>query len=187
MKPSILLLSAALAWPFAAMADHVTVNFTARVLTSSGTRPPVGATFTGAYVFDSNPAAYTQWPDPTLPGYLGYETFASTYGLTMQWPSGPIDFTQGGGVTVEVFDNGTSPYPLPVAGDATLFGVKRSNVIYRLSLFGPATSFTGSALPTEPWLSGQWTSGTFTIRDQNIFSTVLTAEIIGTSVSSLPD
>ena len=186
MRTSTLLLGAALAWPVAAMADHVTVNFTARVLTSSGTRPPVGATFTGAYVFDSNPAAYTQWPDPSNPGYLGYETFASSYGLTMAWPSGPIDFTQGGGVSVEVFDNSTSP-ALPVTGDATLFGVKRSNVIYRLSLFGPASSFSGSSLPTAPWLSGQWTSGTFTIRDQNIFSTVLTAEILGTSVSSVPD
>jgi type 1 fimbria pilin len=182
---SIVLLAAALLLPAAvAYADPVTVNFTAQVKTSSGNLPATGSTLTGAYVFDSDPAAYQQFSNPSEPGYMGYQTLVPPYGLTLQWAGAPLEFT---GLGLEVFDNGTTRLPIPAPSDTVSFNTKHNNVSYNMTLFGPDTSFTGNSLPTTQWLNTLWTTGLFSIRDNNIFQVVLTADILSVSVSAVPE
>jgi hypothetical protein len=186
MKASIILLAGALLLPAWAHATPVTLNFTAKVNQSSGNLPAAGQAFSGTYVFDTDPSFYTLYPEPQYPGYMGYETMQAPYGMTLNLPSGALDFTQGG-LAVEAIDNGHINYELPTPGDAVVFGIKRNNVSYRMFLFGPDTSFAGNSLPTTDWLSGLWTSGTFAIHNNNIFSTVLTADILSITVSAVPE
>lgn len=186
MNSSIALLTAALLLPAAvANADPVTVNFTAQVKTSSGNLPTTGSTLTGAYVFDSDPAAYQLFSNPSEPGYMGYETLVPPYGLTLQWAGGtPLEFTALG---LSVFDNGTTQLPIPTSSDTVSFNTQHNNVGYNMTLFGPDTSFTGNSLPTTQWLNTLWTSGLFSISDYNIFRVVLTADILSVSVSAVPE
>lgn len=186
MKASSILLAGALLLPAWALATPVTLNFTAKVNQSSGNLPAAGQTVSGTYVFDTDPSFYTLYPEPQYPGYMGYQTMQAPYGMTLDLPTGTLDFTQGG-LAVEAIDNGHVSYELPTPGDAVAFGIKRNNVSYRMFLFGPDTSFAGNSLPTTDWLSGLWTSGTFTIRDNSIFSTVLSADILSVTVSPVPE
>jgi len=174
MKTSTVLLAGALLLPALAQAAPVALTFTATVNTTSGTFPAVGSTLTGTYFYDSDPAIYSQLSIPPLAGhYLGYETVDTPYGVSLQWASGTLDLSQGG-VAIEIYDD------LPT--DSASFNVKRQNVSYNLTLFGPETSFTGTALPSPGWLSGGWSGGSFTIRS-GASGRLLTATIVSITTS----
>jgi hypothetical protein len=173
--------------PTAVRAEQVALDFTATVWLDTAGYAPVGSVISGHYVFDRDPASFTsQAVDPRfLHGTAGTDYFyiARTGETRLQFPSGSPDVSKGFRA-IEVTDNSTWSTP---AMDNVSFLQKTLGVSYYLDLLGPDTSFAGTALPTNSWLSSGWTQGYFTIQDLAHTSTVLSANVTSLTVSLVPE
>ncbi|KQU74986.1 MULTISPECIES: PEP-CTERM sorting domain-containing protein [unclassified Rhizobacter] len=173
--------------PASVRAEQVALDFTATVWLDTAGYAPVGSVISGHYVFDRDPASFTSQPvDPRyLQGESGTDYFytARTGDTRLQFPSGSPDVSKGFRA-IEVIDNTTWTGPTT---DSVSFLQKTLGVSYYLDLRGPDTSFSGTALPTNSWLSGGWTQGYFSIQDPFHTSTVLSAQVTSLSVSLVPE
>ena len=174
--------------PMLACAASTTVTFSAvteSVIPGTGF-PEVGTTITGAVTFDYDLIPFRIYKPDFLPNYTGYE-YA---GAPILWTA-LLDGTTFSHpfLGVEVFDNESQTFPDLGSTDAVLFSTKKANVAYSLQLFGPATSFGGSGIPSATTLAGFWNSGVLKVEDYNRLgsSSVFTARVSAISVSTVPE
>lgn len=173
--------------PASVRAEQVALDFTATVSLDDAGYAPVGSVITGHYVFDRDPASFTsQAVDPRfLLGEAGTDYFyLSSMGETrVQFPSGSPDLSRGLRA-IEVTDNVSWAEP---SMDSVSFLHKFNAISYFLDLRGPDTSFAGTALPSNSWLSNGWTEGYFMMQDPFHSSTVLSARVTSLVVSPVPE
>ncbi|NKI94944.1 PEP-CTERM sorting domain-containing protein [Rhizobacter sp. SG703] len=174
--------------PAGVRAEQTAVDFAATVRLDAAGHAPVDSVITGHYVFDRDPASFTSQPiDPRFldatagTDHLYIDPASENW---LQFPSGSPDLARGGR-SVAVYDNWRWSDGTVV--DGISFMQKTNGVTYELALFGPDTSFIGTAFPANGWLSSGWTEGYFTMHDAFHGSTVLSAVVTRLSVSPVPE
>ncbi|KQU74985.1 MULTISPECIES: PEP-CTERM sorting domain-containing protein [unclassified Rhizobacter] len=174
--------------PASVRAEQTAVDFAATVRLDTAGHAPVDSVITGHYVFDRDPASFTsQAIDPRFLDAAAGTDYVYTHLASenrLQFPSGSPDLSRGSRV-VEVYDNWKWSDGTVVDGVAFL--QKTNGVTYELALFGPDTSFSGTAFPANGWLSSGWTAGYFTMHDAFHGSAVLSAVVTSLSVSPVPE
>lgn len=174
--------------PAGVRAEQVAVDFSSTVWLDRAGYAPVDSVISGHYVFDRDPASFTsQAIDPRF-----LDATAGTNHLytdpssenRLQFPSGSPDLSHASRA-VAVYDNWKWSDGTVV--DGVSFLQKINGVTYELALFGPDTSFIGTAFPANGWLSSGWTEGYFMIQDPFHNSTALSARVTSLSVSPVPE
>jgi hypothetical protein len=167
-----------------AHADPVTVSFTAIVSKTSADYAPLGSVITGSFVFDRDPSTYESFSiDET---WLQRAYTWAPYGMNMQFagPSSPDLSPHGGAVTV--MDN----YPYTYGSepvDIVTLGTKRQGISYSLLLEAATSSFIGTALPTNEWLAGGWSSAYVNVFDEWSLTTTVVGQVTNLSVTPVPE
>ena len=185
MKLLPLLMAVCALLPLASRAEQVKLTFTAEVTHVLDGYAPLGSTISGDFVFDRDPATYNAHPSP-LPyekNATYYDYTGATYGMHVTLPSGTPDLSQGLR-SIAVVDHYTDT---PEPTDVAYLWNTHLGVQYELALFGPDTSFSGTALPSNDWLANGWTYGRFSIHDMFHVNNVLDAHITSFSVSAVPE
>lgn len=169
-------------------AEQVALDFSSTVWLDEAGYAPVGSAVTGHYLFDLDPASFTsQAIDPRFLDATAGTSYAYTNPTSenrVQFPSGSPDLSLGSRHAA-VYDNWKWSDGTVV--DGVSFLQTRNGVTYELALFGPDTSFTGTAFPTNGWLSRGWTEGYFMVQDSFHSGTVLSANVTSLSVSPVPE
>lgn len=183
MKLLSLLVVPALLLPLAARAEFIRLDFTGTVTTSVGDVAPLGSTVRGSWVFDTDPALYSNiYTDPVEGAhYTGYLISGYDYGFSQPGWTAPMHFS-----VFDVYDNGSQRYPALYPADAVVFNASRPNADTLLTLLGPDTSFAGTAIPTADWLRGGWGSGTFSVAAPEL-GNLMVANVTGITVSAVPE
>lgn len=180
MKLLPLLLSACALLPAFARAEPVTLSFTAEVRNTTTGYPDPGSFISGTFLFDRDPGTYVA--SSSADG-MDYWYGDAKYGMEVRFPSGSPDLSSSGG-GISVADHYLyTPEPT----DLAFFGTKRNGITYALMLFGPDTSFSGNALPSDDWLSHGWTEGYFMLQDSFHAGSVLSARLTSFTVSTVPE
>lgn len=172
----------------AAQAETTAVDFSATVSQDKAGLSPVGSVVTGHYELNRDPSTYTAAPTPQwlLLGSAGTDYFyTDPYGATrVNYATGSPDVS-GGLRAIQVTDNlrfldGTT-------WDSVGFMQRSKGVSYYLTLFGPDTSFTGTAFPGDNWFATGWSMGSFRIESELTGQTMLYSDVTNLSVHTVPE
>ncbi len=165
-------------------AESLQAKFSAIVTSTSAISglPPVGTEIQGAITFDYDPASYSLAND-CGPACTSYFYSAASYQYFVNLGSSAITSPYTG---LAVSDNTPLLDPLAPAQDFIEFATKSQSVGYNLTLSGPSSSFSGTAIPSREALTALGQDGYFYITSPS-FNNLLTAKVNSFSVSSVPE
>lgn len=160
------------------------VDYSATVQATSGSAmPPPGAAVTGRVVMDDDPLAYTPADGaPQAPNYFAYQLLGPPYASSITLPGAAYSTPL---FALEVFDNDLSLLGINEPGDAISLSAKRDGFSFILLLRGPASSFSGLAVPSPALIQSFWTSATVLGRDSALQS--FSANVTALTVSPVPE
>ena len=160
------------------------VDYSGIVGQSSGSSmPPLGSELFGNLILDDDPLAYSPAEGTTqTPNYIAYQLIGPPYESSITLPSTAFSTSF---ISVEVFDNDLSLLGMSEPGDAIALSAKRDGFSYILLLRGPASTFSGTSVPSPALIGSSWASAVVFAWDSSLQS--FSANVTALSVSPVPE